>query len=95
MSETEGTSPAVSDLITVSRFTSGTNKKNLIKSFINLSYKQKKEFDYSASVKKYGNYLLIPVTCMDYNDTSYGWRGRCSVTWYVADLDGKILAQFQ
>nr|WP_308743065.1 hypothetical protein [uncultured Anaerocolumna sp.] len=51
MSETEGTSPAVSDLITVSRFTSGTNKKNLIKSFINLSYKQKKEFDYSASVK--------------------------------------------
>lgn len=84
------------ELITVSRFTSGTNKNNLVKSFINLSYKQKKEFDYSASVKKYGNYLLIPVTCMDYNNTSYGWRGRCvSVTWYVADSDGKILAQFQ
>ncbi len=84
------------ELITVSRFTSGTNKNNLVKSFIKLSYKQKKEFDYSAGVKKYGDYLLIPVTSMDYNDTSYGWRGRLvSVTWYVADSDGKILAQFQ
>jgi hypothetical protein len=83
-------------LIVVSHFTSGTNKSNLVKSFINLSYKQKKEFSYSASVKKYGDFLLIPVTCMDYNDTSYGWRGRCvSITWYVADSDGKILAQFQ
>ncbi|ROR23622.1 uncharacterized protein DUF5050 [Mobilisporobacter senegalensis] len=84
------------ELITVSRFTSGTNKSNLVKSFINLSYKQNEKFDYSAYVKKYGDYLIIPVTCMDYNDTSYGWRGRCvSVTWYVADSDGKILAQFQ
>ncbi|BCJ96832.1 hypothetical protein acsn021_44010 [Anaerocolumna cellulosilytica] len=84
------------ELITVSRFTSGTNKKNLEKSFVKISYKQKKEFDYSACVKKYGDYLLIPVTCMDYNDTSNGWRGRyVSITWYVADSEGKILAQFQ
>jgi uncharacterized membrane protein len=84
------------ELIVVSRFTSGTNKGNLVKSFISLSYKQKKEFDYSASIKKYGDFLLIPVTCMDYNDTSFGWRGRCvSVTWYVADSDGRILAQFK
>lgn len=82
--------------VVVSRFTSGTNKKNLVETFINISYKQKKEFEYSASVKEYGNYLLIPVTCMDYSDTSNGWRGRyVSVTWYVADSDGKILAQFQ
>lgn len=78
--------------ITISRFTSGTNKNNLVKSFINLSYKQKKKFDYRTRVKKYGDYLLIPVTCMDCN----GWRVRyISVTWYVADSDGKILAQFQ
>lgn len=84
------------ELITVSRFTSGTNKNNLVESFINLSYKQKSKFSYSACVKKYGDYLVIPVTCMDYNDTSYGWRGRCvSVTWYVADSNGKILTQFQ
>ncbi|WP_313133601.1 DUF5050 domain-containing protein [Anaerocolumna sp.] len=84
------------ELIVVSRFTSGTNKSNLVKPFINLPYKQKKEFEYSASVKKYGDFLLIPVTCMDYSDTSHGWRGRCvSVTWYVADSDGKILAQFK
>ena len=84
------------ELITVSRFTSGTNKSNLVKSFIKLSYKQEKKFDYSASVKKYGDYLLIPVTCRDYSDTSNGWRGRCvSVIWYVTDSDGKILAQFQ
>jgi hypothetical protein len=88
--------PDGKELITVSHFTSGTNKNNLVKSFINISYKQKKKLNYSASIKKYGDYLLIPVTCMDYNDTSYGWRGRCvSVTWYVADSDGKILAQFQ
>lgn len=80
------------ELITISRFTSGTNKNNLVKSFINLSYKQKKNFDYSARVKKYGDYLLIPVTCMDCN----GLRPRyVSVTWYVADSEGKILAQFQ
>jgi hypothetical protein len=84
------------ELITVSCFESGSNKKNRVEAFINLSYKQKKKFDYSASVKKINDILLIPVTCMDYNDTSYGWRGRCvSVTWYVADTEGKILAQFE
>lgn len=83
------------DLITVSRFTSGTNQNNLVKSFINISYKQKKNLDYSARVIKYGDYLLIPVKCMDFNDTSR-WRGICvSVTWYVADSDGKVLAQFK
>jgi hypothetical protein len=83
------------DLITVSRFTSGTNQDNLVTSFINISHKQKKNLDYSARVIKYGNYLLIPVKCMDFNDTSR-WRGICvSVTWYVADSDGKILAKFQ
>lgn len=83
-------------LITVSSFTSGTNKNNKNKLLMSIPYKQKKELDYSASVSKYGEYLLIPVTCMDYNDTSYGWRGKCvSVTWYVADTAGKILAQFQ
>lgn len=88
--KTDGT-----ESIVVSRFTSGTNKENLVESFIRIPYKQKKEFEYSASVKEYGNYLLIPVTCMDYNANN-GWRGRCvSVTWYVADSDGKILAQFQ
>ncbi|MDF2513773.1 MAG: hypothetical protein K0S04_3639 [Herbinix sp.] len=82
--------------IIVARFTSGTNKKGLVKPFINISYKQKKNYEYSASVKKYGDYLLIPVTCMDYNDTTYGWRGRyVSVTWYVTDSDGKLLAKFQ
>lgn len=82
-------------LITVSRFTSGTDQNNLVKSFIKLTYKQEKEYDYSARVKRYGDYLLIPVTCMDYNANN-GWRGRyVSITWYVADLDGKILAQLQ
>jgi len=83
------------ELITVSRVTSGTNKDDL-KSFCKISYKQNKKYDYSASVKKYGDYFLIPVTCMDYNDNSYGWRGRCvSITWYVVSSGGKILAQFQ
>jgi hypothetical protein len=31
---------------------------------------------------------------MDYKSTKVWW-GKCvSVTWYVADSDGKILAQF-
>ncbi len=83
-------------LITVSRFTSGTNGKNMDKSFINISYKQNKKYEYSAIVRQQGDYLLIPVTAMDYNDTTYGWRGKCvGVTWFVADSDGKILTQFQ
>lgn len=82
--------------INISRFTSGTNKKGFIKSFITISYKQNKKYDYYASVKKLGDYLLIPVTCMDYNDASYGWRGRyVGITWYVADSTGKILTQFK
>ncbi len=83
-------------LITVSRFTSGTNGKNMDKSFINISYKQNKKYDYSASVRQQGDYLLIPVTAMDYNDPTYGWRGKCvGVTWFVANSDGKILTQFK
>lgn len=86
--------PDGKELITVSCFTSGTNKSNWINSFIKISYKQKKEFDYITSIKKYGNYLLIPVKCMDYKSTKVWW-GKCvSITWYVADSDGKILAQF-
>ena len=86
--------PDGKELITVSCFTSGTNKNNWVKSLINISYKQKKKYDYITSVKRYGDYLLIPVKCMDYKSTKVWW-GRCvSVTWYVADLDGKILARF-
>jgi len=82
--------------IIVSRFTSGTDKKNLVKAFINIPLKQDKKYDYIARVSKYGDYLIIPVTCMDYNDTTYGWRGKLvSITWFVADTNGKILAQFQ
>ncbi len=86
--------PDGKELITVSYFTSGTNKKNWIKSFISIPYKQNKKFDYITSVKKYGDYLLIPVTCMDYNSTKVWWGECVSITWYVADSDGKILAQF-
>jgi hypothetical protein len=83
------------DLITISRFTSGTNKEDLVKAFARLTYKQKKNYSYSAGIRKYGDYLLIPVTCMDYNNAG-SWRGRCvSVIWYVISSDGKILAQFQ
>ncbi len=84
------------ELITVSRFTTGTNQKNLVKSFINISHKQNKKYDYSASVRQEGDYLLIPVTAMDFNDNTYGWRGKCvGITWFVADTDGKILTQFR
>jgi hypothetical protein len=83
-------------LITVSSFTSGAIKKNKTELLMSIPYKQKKELDYSASVSKYGDYLLIPVTCVDYNDTTYGWRGKMiSINWYVADMNGKVLAQFK
>lgn len=84
------------DKVTISRFTSGTNKKNLIEPFIRFTYKQTKSLNYYVSVKQYGKYLIIPVNCMDYNDYSYGWRGKCvSITWYVADQKGNILSQFK
>lgn len=84
------------NFITVSSFTSGAIKQNKTKLLMSIPYKQKKDLDYSASVSKYGDYLLIPVTCKDYNDTTYGWRGKLiSITWYVADMDGKVLAQLK
>jgi hypothetical protein len=84
------------EMITVSSFASGTNKNKNPKLLMNIPFKQKKKYDYSATVSKYGDYLLIPVTCMDYNDASYGWRGKViSVTWYIADTNGKILASLK
>ncbi len=84
------------NFITVSSFTSGAIKQNKTKLLMSIPYKQKKDLDYSASVSKYGDYLLIPVTCKDYNDTTYGWRGKLiSITWYVADMNGKVLAQLK
>lgn len=83
-------------LISISRFTSGTNKKNLVDSFIKFTYKYNKKYDYSTTVKKYGDYLLIPLRATDYNDSSRGWRGKViSVTWYVFDSEGKMLTQFK
>ncbi len=82
--------------ITVYRSTSGTIRSKTDKPFIRLSYRQEEEYDYYASVRRYGDYLLIPVTCMDYRDNSNGWRGRIvGVSWYVYGSDGKLLAQFQ
>lgn len=82
--------------ITLSRFTSGTNNKNLVTDFIKIAYTPDSKFDYSAGITALGKYLLIPVECTDYNDPDYGWRGKViSIKWYVADLNGKILADFQ
>lgn len=82
--------------ITLSRFTSGTNYKNLVTDFIKIAYTPNSKLDYSAGITALGNYLLIPVECIDYNDPAYGWRGKViSIKWYVADLNGKILTDFQ
>jgi len=82
--------------ITLSRFTSGTNYKNLVTDFIKIAYTPNSKLDYSAGITALGKYLLIPVECIDYNDPDYGWRGKViSIKWYVADLNGKILTDFQ
>lgn len=81
--------------ITVSSFTSGTNKKNLVKDFIKIPYKQKSSLTYAPDVQKLGDYLLISVECIDYNAPGFGWRGEyLEIKWYVADLNGKVLAEF-
>lgn len=88
--------PAGMKYITLSRFTSGTNYKNKTADFIKFTYPQSPNQTYIPSVKSLGNYLLIPITCIDFNDASYGWRGHTlKVTWYVADLDGKVLTHFE
>ncbi len=81
--------------IMVSFFQSGTNKKNLTENFIKISYKQKKDLTYNASVKSLGNYLIMPVQCIDYKDGNYGWRGKIlQEKWYVFDQKGKLLSTF-
>ncbi|SFR76139.1 DUF5050 domain-containing protein [Anaeromicropila populeti] len=81
--------------ITVSRFSSGTDKKNLKKNFIKFSYKQNSNLTYYADVEKLGSYFLVYVERIDYNDTSYGWRGKyVGIQWYVADAKGKVVANF-
>lgn len=82
--------------ITLSRFTSGTNYKNPVTDFIKIAYTPNSKLDYSAGITALGKYLLIPVECIDYNDPDYGWRGKViSIKWYVADLNGEILTDFQ
>lgn len=87
--------PVSKKYITVSQFTSGTNKKNLIKNFIKISYNQKSTLSYSANVKKLGDYFLVSVERVDYSDASYGWRGLyMGIKWYVTDANGKVVASF-
>ncbi|SES92402.1 DUF5050 domain-containing protein [[Clostridium] polysaccharolyticum] len=83
---------AVKNKVTVSRFASGTNKKNLRKNFIKITYKQNARYTYSAGIRKAGSYYLVYVQAIDYNDLNYGWRGNYIGTkWYVADSAGKVL----
>ncbi len=85
--------PDSNEYIMVSSFQSGTNKKDFMEDFIKISCKQKKDLTYSASVKSLGDYLVIPVTCIDYTDGSYGWRGKLlQVKWYVFDQEGNLLS---
>ncbi|HEX3076035.1 MAG TPA: DUF5050 domain-containing protein [Lachnospiraceae bacterium] len=89
-------STASKKYISVSYFDSGTNRRNLKKDFIKFSYKQGSKLTYSASVKKLGDYFLVYVERIDYDDSNYGWRGRyAGITWYVADSDGKIVGSFK
>lgn len=84
--------PVSQKYISVSYFTSGTNKKNLKKDFIKFSYKQQSKLSYTAKVEKLGNYYLVSVVCIDFNDLDYGWRGKyLGVAWYVIDSKGKVL----
>ncbi len=81
--------------IVVSQFTSGTNKKDLVNNFITIPFKQKKGLSYSAAVKKLGDYLLISVETINYNEPGYGWRGHyMDIQWFVADNTGKVITSF-
>jgi hypothetical protein len=89
-------STASKKYISVSYFDSGTNRRNLKKDFIKFSYKQGSKLTYSAGVKKLGDYFLVYVERIDYDDSNYGWRGRyAGITWYVADSEGEIVGSFK
>lgn len=82
--------------IYVSRFTSGTNKKNLTKNFIKIPYSQNKKYDYSGECRKIGSNYVVGLTAIDFSDQSYGWRGRMAgIVWFVADKNGKIIGSFK
>lgn len=78
--------------IAISRFTSGTNRKNLRKNFITIPLKQNTKYSYYGTIKKLGSYNVIAIEVLDFTDYSYGWKGRLdSVKWYIADSSGKII----
>lgn len=81
--------------ITISRFSSGTDRQTLTKNMITISYKQKPSINYHVSMKQVGCYNLVCVSGMDFSDAAYGWRGRVeSIKWYVIDGAGKVLGSF-
>lgn len=80
----------------VSRFTSGTDRTNLKKNFIKISYKQNKKYTYSGEVRKVGSNYVVGITATDFSDQAYGWRGRLvATTWYVANSSGKVIGSFK
>lgn len=82
--------------IVVSQFTSGTNKHDLVNNFVTIPFKQKKGLTYNANVKKLGDYFLISVETIDYNDPGYGWRGHyLDIQWFVTDTSGKLIASIR
>lgn len=82
--------------VTVSTFTSGTNKKGLKKNVITFSYTQNKKYDYFVEAKKVGNFYLVSVQGTDFTNPNYGWRGRqVGITWFVADAKGKVVGNFK
>lgn len=81
--------------IIVSRFQSGTDKVNLRKNFIKIPFKKNKKYSYIGETRKIGSHYVIGITTMDYNDPSYGWKGKeVAINWYVADKNGKLIGSF-
>lgn len=82
--------------IVISRFTSGTDRENLTKSFISIPFKQKTGVSYAVSLIQTGIYNMVCVIGRDYTDVSYGWRGKLtSIDWFITDGAGTLLGSFQ
>ena len=82
--------------IVISRFTSGTDRENLTKSFISIPFKQKTGVSYAVILIQTGIYNMVCVIGRDYTDVSYGWRGKLtSIDWFITDGAGTLLGSFQ
>ncbi len=80
--------------MTISRFASGTNRKNQ-STFCKIPYKQNKKYYYYGMIQDVGEYYIAAIEVIDFKNKIYDSNGRyVAVKWFVLDRSGKVVGKF-